>query len=62
MNVVKQPKLFCFVPVEVPGCKVFCEPGTIHYRKTIESFSKIVTVYLEVDNQNDVTFNGLHFT
>ena len=33
VNGLKQPILYSFVLDKPPGCKLFCEPETIHYKK-----------------------------
>ena len=55
---VRQPILFCFVLDKPSGYKVFCEPETVHYKKMNKSFLKIITLYLEDNNNDEVNFNG----
>ena len=55
---VKQPILFSFVLDKSSGYKVFCEPETIHYKKTNEPVLNTITFYLEDDNNKGVDFNG----
>ena len=54
---VRQPILFSFVLDKQTGYKVFCEPETIHYKKTNKSVLNTITFYLEDDNNNEVNFN-----
>ena len=54
---VRQPILFSFVLDKPSGYKVFCEPETIHYKKTNKSVLNTITFYLEDDNNNEVNFN-----
>ena len=55
---VRQPKIYSLILDKLPGYKVFCEPGTIHYRKMIKSVLNTITFYLEDDNNKEVNFNG----
>ena len=58
LNGVRQSKLLSFVVDKKPGFKVFCEPGTIHFKKINKSVLKTITFYLDDDNKEDVNFNG----
>ena len=55
---VRQPILYSFVLDKKPGYKVFCEPETIHYKKTNKSVLNTMTFYLEDNNNTEVNFNG----
>ena len=55
---VRQPILFSFVLDKPSGYKVFCQPETIHYKKTNKSVLNTITFYLEDDNNKEVNFNG----
>ena len=55
---VRQPILYSFVLDKPSGYKVFCEPETIHYKKTNKSVLNTLTFYLEDDNNKVVDFNG----
>ena len=55
---VRQPILFNFVLDNKPGFKVFCEPGTIQYKKNKSKYFKTITFYLEDDNNEEIKFNG----
>ena len=57
VNGLRQPILYSFVIHKKPGYKVFSEPETIHYKKN-KSALKIITFYLEDDNNEKVNFNG----
>ena len=57
-NGLKQTILFSFVLDKPSGYKVFCEPETIHYKKTYKSVLNTITFYLEDDNNEEVDFNG----
>ena len=46
---VRQPILYSFVLDKPSGYKVFCEPETIHCRKTNKSILNTITFYLEDD-------------
>ena len=59
---VRQPILFSFVVDKPSGYKVFCEPETIHYKKTNKFVSNTITFYLEDDNNKEVDFNQETFT
>ena len=61
---VRQPILYSFVLDKPAGYKVFCEPETIHYKKTNKSVLNTITFYLEDDNNEEVDFNqeSLTFT
>ena len=54
----RQPILYSFVLDKPAGYKVFCEPETIHFKKTNKSVLNIITFYLEDDNNEEVNFNG----
>ena len=55
---LRQPILFSFVLDKPSGCRVFCEPETIHYKKRNKSVLNMITFYLEDDNNEEVNFNG----
>ena len=55
---VRQPILYSFVLDKPSGYKVFCEPETTHYKKTIKSILKTITFYLEDNEHKEVNFNG----
>ena len=55
---IKQPILFSFILDKPSGYKVFCEPETIHYKKTIKSVLTTITFYLEDDKNEVVDFNN----
>ena len=57
VNGSRQPILYSFVLDKKPGCKVFSEPETIHYKKISKSFLTTITFYLEDDNNEEVKFN-----
>ena len=54
---LRQPILFSFVLDKLSGCKVFCEPETIHYKKLNKSVLNTITFYLEDNNNAEVDFN-----
>ena len=54
---VGQPILFSFVLDKPSGYNVFCQPGTIHYKKINKSVLSTINFYLEDDNNRDVDFN-----
>ena len=54
---VRQPILFSFVLDKPSGYKVFCQPKTIHYKKTNTLVLNTITFYLEDDNNEEVDFN-----
>ena len=54
---VRQPILYSFVLDKPSGYKVFCEPETIHYKKTNKFVLNTITFYLEDDNNEEVNFN-----
>ena len=56
-NGLRQPILFGFILAKPAGYKVFCEPGTIHYKKINKSVLNTITFYLEDDNNEEVNFN-----
>ena len=58
VNNLRQPILYSIVLDNLPGCKVFCEPETIHYKKINKSVLNTATFYLEDDNNKEVNFNG----
>ena len=62
LNGVRQPFLYSFVLDKLPGYKVFCDPETIHYKKTIKSVLNTITFYLGDDNIEEVNFNGATLT
>ena len=51
-----QPVLFGLVLDKKPGCKVFCEPDTIHYKKINKSVLNTIKFHLEDDNNKKVNF------
>ena len=55
---VRQPILYSFVLDKPSGYKVFCEPETIHYKKTNKSILNTIIFYLEDDTNEEVDFNG----
>ena len=55
---VRQPILYSFVLDKPSGYKVFCEPETIHYKKTNKSILNTITFYFEDDDNEEVDFNG----
>ena len=55
---VRQPILYSFVLDKPSGYKVFCEPGTKHYKKINKSVLNTITFYLDDDNNKVVDFNG----
>ena len=55
---VRQPILYSFVLDKPSGYKVFYEPETIHFKKTIKSVLNTITFYLENENNEVVDFNG----
>ena len=55
---MRQPILSSFVLDKPSGYKVFCEPETIHYKKTKKSVLNTITFYLEDDSDKVVDFNG----
>ena len=57
VNGLRQPILYSSLLDKLPGYKVFCEPETIHYKKTNKSVLKTLTFYLEDDNNEEVNFN-----
>ena len=56
-NGSRQPFLFSFVLDKAAGNKVFCEPGTIHYKKINNSVLNTITFYLGDNNNEKVDFN-----
>ena len=54
---IRQPIPFILVLDKPGGYKIFCEPETIHYKKTNESILNTITFYLEDDNNEQVDFN-----
>ena len=58
LNGLRQPILYSFVLVKLPGYKIFSEPETIHYKKINKSVLNTITFYLEDDNNKEVDFNG----
>ena len=55
-NDLRQPILFSFVLDKPSGCKVFCEPETIH-KKPNKSVLNTKAFYLEDNNNEEVDFN-----
>ena len=55
---VRQPVLFTFVLDKPSGCKVFCEPETIHYKKINKSVLNTITFYMEDNDHKEVNFKG----
>ena len=58
VNGIRQPILYSFVLDKPSGYKVFCEPETIHFKKTNKSVLNTIMFYLEDDNNEEVNFNG----
>ena len=56
-NGLRQPILYSFVLDKPSGYKVFSEPETIHYKKSIKSVLNTITFYLEDNNNKVVDFN-----
>ena len=54
---LRRPILLSFVLDKLPGCKVFCEPETVHYKKTNKYILNTITFYLENDSNEEVNFN-----
>ena len=54
---LRQPVHFSFVLDKPSGCKVFCEPETLHYKKNKEICFDYYNFYLEDDNHKEVEFN-----
>ena len=54
VNGVQKPALYGFVIDTPPGFKVFCEPETIPYKKSI---LKTIKLYLETSNHEEVSLN-----
>ena len=48
VNGIRQPILYSFVLDKPAGYNVFCEPGTIHYKKINKSVLNTITFYLEM--------------
>ena len=61
---IRKSILFSFVLDKPSGYKIFCEPETIHFKKTNKSVLNTITFYSEDDNNEEVNFNGerLSFT
>ena len=57
-NGIREPRIFSFVLDKPPGYKVFCEPETILYRRINKNVLKIITFFLENDNDEENSFNG----
>ena len=57
VNGIRQPILYSFVLDKPSGYKIFCEPETIHYKKTNKSVLNTITFYLEDDSDKEVNFN-----
>ena len=55
---VRQPILFSFVLDKPAGYKVFCKPGTIHYKKVNKSVLNSISFYLNDDDNEEFDFNG----
>ena len=58
VNGSRQPILHSFILDKPPGYKIFCEPETIQYKKIIKSVLNTITSYLEVDEYEELIFNG----
>ena len=58
---VREPTFFSFALDKKPGYKVFCQPETIRYKK---SLLNTATFYLEDDDRKEIDFEeeGLTFT
>ena len=55
---LRQSILFNFILDKPAGYKVFCEPETIHHKKTNKSVLNTITFNLEDDKNEKVDFNG----
>ena len=62
VNGNRQPNLYSFVLDKPSGYKVFCEPETIHYKRTNKSVLNTITFYLEDDKNKEVDFNSKTLT
>ena len=58
---VRQPIQFNFISDKPSGSKVFFEPETLHYKKTIKSILKTIT-FFPVNNKKEVHFIGKMLT
>ena len=58
VNGLRQSILYSFILDKKPGCKVFSEPETIHYKKINKFVLNTITFYLEDDSNKEVNFNG----
>ena len=58
VNGLRQPFLYSFVLDKATGYKIFSEHTTIHFKKINESVLNTISFYLEIDNHEDVNFNG----
>ena len=58
VNGVRQPIIYSFVLDKPSGYKVFCEPGSIYYKKLNKCVLNTITFYLEDDTNEEVNFNG----
>ena len=63
VNGIREPKSFSFILDQPSGYKVFCEPETMHFKRS-KSVLITITFYLEDDNHEQFNFNNetLNFT
>ena len=60
LNGIRQAILFSFVLDKLPGYKIFCEPETIHYKKTNKSVLNTITFYLEDNDHKKLILTEKH--
>ena len=58
VNGLGKPMLSVFSLDKPPGCKLFCEPETIYYKKINKFFLNTISFYLEDDDHKEVILNG----
>ena len=58
VNGIREPIQFQFLLNISSGCKIICEPQTIHYRKLNKSVLNTITFHLENDDYKEVEFIG----
>ena len=62
INGVQQPIFYNFLLDKPPGYKIFCEPQTIHYRNINKTVFNTILFQLQIDNREQVNFNGQTLT